>query len=261
MRHRHFALALSALALAAASFAANAGIVFTNLGTSAPPPASLGSHAMTPFSLAPQAAITEFSSVSVVPGNPVAGNLTLSPSGAKYTAGATWGSLWPGGYTGAVYFVPADPITLTLPPNTKAFYLYAQGNNIGTNVFTVTTDAGATSGPVSVVSAFNTEGATGFAFHTTAGESIVSISVSAPTAGGAAVGQFGINTGTIAPAKTCASEGYTGTKLTWCKNICEMGYTGATLDIWIHRWINRYRDLPYCAQEGGGEEEPPPQET
>ncbi len=39
-----------------------------------------------------------------------------------------------------------------------------------------------------------------------------------------------------------------------------MGYTGATLDIWIHRWINRYRDLPYCAQEGGGEEEPPPQE-
>ena len=61
--------------------------------------------------------------------------------------------------------------------------------------------------------------------------------------------------------QTCASEGYTGTKLTWCKNICEMGYTGATLDIWIHRWINRYRDLPYCAQEGGGEEEPPPQEA
>ncbi len=60
---------------------------------------------------------------------------------------------------------------------------------------------------------------------------------------------------------TCASEGYTGTKLTWCKNICENGLTGATLDIWIHRWINRYRDLPYCAQEGGGEEEPPPQET
>ena len=61
------------------------------------------------------------------------------------------------------------------------------------------------------------------------------------------------------PDTTCASEGYTGTKLTWCRNICEMGYTGATLDMWIHRWINRYRDLPYCAQEGGGEEEPPPQ--
>ena len=63
------------------------------------------------------------------------------------------------------------------------------------------------------------------------------------------------------PATTCASQGYTGTKLLWCKNICEKGYTGATLDTWIHRWINRYRDLPYCAQEGGGEEEPPPQEA
>jgi alpha-tubulin suppressor-like RCC1 family protein len=45
---------------------------------------------------------------------------------------------------------------------------------------------------------------------------------------------------------TCSNDGYTGTQLTWCRNICEMGYTGATLDIWIHRWINRYRALPYC---------------
>ena len=59
----------------------------------------------------------------------------------------------------------------------------------------------------------------------------------------------------LTPPTTCASEGYTGTKLTWCKNICENGLTGATLDTWIHRWINRYRDLPYCAVEGGGEEE------
>lgn len=53
--------------------------------------------------------------------------------------------------------------------------------------------------------------------------------------------------GTIVPATTCASEGYTGTKLSWCKNICEMNYTGPTLDVWIHRWVNRYRELPYCA--------------
>ena len=51
------------------------------------------------------------------------------------------------------------------------------------------------------------------------------------------------------PTTTCASEGYTGTKLTWCKNICENGLTGAVLDTWIHRWILRYRDLPYCAVE------------
>ena len=47
--------------------------------------------------------------------------------------------------------------------------------------------------------------------------------------------------------QSCASEGYIGTKLDWCKNICERGLTGATLDIWIHRWITRYRQLPYCA--------------
>jgi hypothetical protein len=46
---------------------------------------------------------------------------------------------------------------------------------------------------------------------------------------------------------TCASEGYTGTKLEWCKNICERGYTGSTLNMWIRRWIDRYRTLPYCA--------------
>ena len=51
------------------------------------------------------------------------------------------------------------------------------------------------------------------------------------------------------PATTCASEGYTGTKLTWCQNICEKGYTGATLNMWIRRWVDRYRQLPYCAAE------------
>jgi hypothetical protein len=48
---------------------------------------------------------------------------------------------------------------------------------------------------------------------------------------------------------TCASEGYTGTKLEWCKNICERGYTGSTLAMWIRRWTDRYRDLPYCAKD------------
>ncbi|MBN8264412.1 MAG: nuclease [Xanthomonadales bacterium] len=45
---------------------------------------------------------------------------------------------------------------------------------------------------------------------------------------------------------TCANDGYTGTKLQWCQNICEKGYSGSTLESWIHRWTNRYRDLPYC---------------
>ena len=55
---------------------------------------------------------------------------------------------------------------------------------------------------------------------------------------------------------TCASEGYKGAQLTWCQNICENGLTGQVLDTWIHRWIRRYRDLPYCAVEQP--ENPPP---
>ena len=57
--------------------------------------------------------------------------------------------------------------------------------------------------------------------------------------------------GTVYYTKTtsCASEGYKGAQLTWCQNICENGLTGQVLDTWIHRWIRRYRDLPYCAVE------------
>jgi len=53
--------------------------------------------------------------------------------------------------------------------------------------------------------------------------------------------------GTPVIGGSCAGEGYIGAKLTWCKNICENGLTGQVLETWIHRWINRYRVLPYCA--------------
>lgn len=57
-------------------------------------------------------------------------------------------------------------------------------------------------------------------------------------------------------ATTCVSEGYTGTKRVWCQNVCENGLTGQPLAAWIHRWIQRYRDLPYCAVQHPGN--PPP---
>ena len=60
---------------------------------------------------------------------------------------------------------------------------------------------------------------------------------------------FDSNCASGSPILTCASEGYTGTKLTWCRNICEMGYTGATLKMWIRRWVDRYHDEPYCMVE------------
>ena len=262
MKTRHYALALSALALAAASFAANAAIVFTNLGTGAPP-STLGGYSMTMFSPSAQAAIPDSygTPIYVIPGGPSGSTITVAPGVYKATATISWNSSWSHGYTGPMYYSGSvTQATLTLPAGTKAFFLYTQSNYYGTYNMTVSTNSGATSGPVAVNMGQlpPTDGATGFAFHATAGETISSVTITGPGDGsGFAFGEFGINGGV---ATTCASEGYTGTKLLWCQNICEKGYTGAQLDTWIHRWINRYRDLPYCAQEGGGEEEPPPQQ-
>ena len=253
MKTRHYALALSALALATASFAADATILFQNLGVNAPP-AAVGGHTVTPFDLTVQNAIPAGTQLTMIPGNPFPGSLGVSPAIAKYdftSYNATWGH----GYSSALYahtsIIPT--VTLTLPPNTKAFYFYAVSNSYGLAAITAVSDSGISSGPVAVTT--NVVGgpnsANGFAFYGNAGENLSSITISSTS--GVILGEFGIKV----VATTCASEGYTGTKLTWCQNICEKGYTGATLDMWIHRWINRYRDLPYCAQEGGEPELPP----
>ena len=262
MKTRHYALALSALALAAASFAANAAIVFQNLGTAAPP-TTVGSYSMTPFNQAAQAAIPDFTTdVTLIPGSPVAGNLLLAPGANKRTVGVNWWAgnpgAWGHGYTGPVFYVNENTSVLTLPASAQAFYFYVQPNQGGIWNVTATTNSGTTSGAIAVSSG-PSGSANGYAFYATAGETIqsVTITVSGVEGPGMALGEFGINGGV---ATTCASEGYTGTKLTWCRNICEIEHTPAVHASWIHRWINRYRDLPYCAQEGGGEEEPPPQE-
>ena len=253
MQSRHLTLTLGALALAAASFAANAAIVFQNIGNIAPP-AQLGTHTMTSFDQAPQAAITELAPVTSIPGGPGGTTVGISPASLKLTDGIGWNAptSWPGG--ASIFFFSDWGVTtqtLTLPANTKAFYFYVESNYYSNSFnYTVTTDSGTTSGPVVVAGG---GGAHGFGFYSTAGENITSISVSGDglSGGGYILGQFGINSG---PTTTCASSGYTGTKLTWCKNVCEKGYTGATLDMWIHRWIEKDRDLPYCMQE----ETPPP---
>lgn len=54
----------------------------------------------------------------------------------------------------------------------------------------------------------------------------------------------------------CSSLGYTGTKLYYCRKVCESGYTGGTLDMWIRRWIDRYHEDPPCAGGGGGDYPP-----
>ena len=250
MKIRSLTLTLSALALAAASFAANAGIVFTNLGTGAPP-ASVGGHGLVPFDQGPQAAISDFTNVTAIPGGPNGTSVGLSVASSKRTVGGSWGT-WSHGYTGAVYYPNgATTVTLNLPAGTEAFYVYAEPDPFSYQNITATSNTGATSGVISVTGA---SGANGFAFHSTAGEYITSITITADT--GFAIGEVGIG-GEVFPAASCASEGYTGLKLDWCRNICEKDYTGTQLKTWIRRWMDRYHDLPYCMRE---DEETPPQE-
>ena len=245
MQLRTLSLAVAGLMLAAGSFAANAAVLFQNLGRSAPP-AVIGGHAVTPFDQAAQAAIPDFtSSIAVIPGNPGPGVLGISPAATKYTVGSSWNSNWGHPYSGPIFRASGHPVVLTLPAGTKAFYFYSHTDLYGTFTYTVTTDSGTSSGSVAVTSGYGEgSGANGFAFYSTAGESITSITVDSGSPAGFA--EFGIATGA---ATTCASEGYTGTKLLWCQNICEKGYTGATLQTWIHRWVRQFRDLPYCAVE------------
>ena len=134
----------------------------------------------------------------------------------------------------------ADSSTLYDGVSVPSGGVQRQGNNLyDVHTFDITAAFGATSGTKTLAVASTESGGDCLA--------LVNMTLSfkpgdAPDVGGS--------------TPTCAEEGFTNTKLLWCKNICEKGYTGATLDTWIHRWINRYRDLPACAA-GGGEEEVP----
>lgn len=46
---------------------------------------------------------------------------------------------------------------------------------------------------------------------------------------------------------TCAAEGYRGTKLTLCKQVCEMNYPPTTVNALIKAWRTLYRTDPPCA--------------
>lgn len=173
----------------------SAAVLYVDLGTAAPP-STLGTLTVTPFSLALQAAVTNGTSVTVIPGSPIPGNLTSSVSLTKRTVpGGGWSS-WSHGYTGAVYsYTNNSAVTLTLPPNTNAFYFYVEPNNL-THSYTITTNSGTTSGAISV---FYMSGARGSGFYTTQpGETIVSITITGGDSSVNAIGEFGAGTSTPA---------------------------------------------------------------
>lgn len=177
------------LVLCVFTSASQAAVLFTDLGTTAPP-ATISTYTVTPFDQGVQAAIADFTDVTTIPGSPIPGDLTTTANVNKRTIGSGWGT-WSHGYTGVVYYSNgADTIVMNLPPNAGAFYFYAEPNVFSTFLISAVTDSGASSGDISVD---GSSGANGFAFYTTAGETITSITVTAESAaGGFAIGEFGI---------------------------------------------------------------------
>jgi len=250
-------LTLSALALATASFGATAA-TFSNGASIAIPAEGTGASTGSPAS--PYASTIN---VSGLTGNVTSVTVTLNSVSHTF---------------------PADIDILLVAPNGQQVLLMSDmggGNDInGVNLsFSATASAGL---PTPIVSGTYLPSNNGFAspFPAPAPSSTSNTDLSvfngpAANANGIwslyVVDDAGADVGSIAggwalniasgedeePETTCASEGYTGTQLTWCMNICEKGYTGVTLDMWIRRWMGRWHDLPYCTRE---EEEEPPQE-
>lgn len=160
---------------------ASAAIIYTDLGTAAPP-ATLGGYTMIAFPDDPRAEFSDVNDVAAPGGGTVDFDSTLDLRAVP----TSW-STWSHGYTGDVYFTNGLlDLTLTLPTGTGAFYLYVEPDPFSPIEFNVCS-AATCSGPVIIN---GTAGATGFGFHGTGGDEIVSISVSGRS--GFAVGEFGI---------------------------------------------------------------------
>jgi hypothetical protein len=116
--------------------------------------------------------------------------VTFSPSLNHRRIGDGWAS-WSHGYTGDVYYARGEhTVTLTLPPQTRAFAFYAEPNHQAVFDITATTSDGATSGAVPVD---GSGGARFFGFFATAGSFVSSIVVASPD-DDFAIGEFSICT-------------------------------------------------------------------
>lgn len=187
------------LLLLGSSLTSSAQIVFDPGSGTGSPAATLGPYTMTPV-VDNRSANTITGTTFVV--SPISGTITFSPGAYIYKTGAPLS--WANGYTGKIYFLPnsnvapppAGPIQVSLPPNTKAFYLYASPAN-GTYNVTVSARNGYLPPIEQVfpVTAAGTAYARYFGFYINQpGFSITTITITAPDAGalGAAIGQFGI---------------------------------------------------------------------
>ncbi len=176
---------LAMAALSPASHARAAGSITFSPGPGTGAPGStLGPYTMTPFPTDGRGLASE----TVVP-SPIGGALGFSSPMSHTKIGIGWAT-WSHGYTGDVYTTSGSNVTMIMPPNTGAFYFYAEPNVFSTFNITATADDGTTSGPIAVA---GSAGARYFGFWAEPGRKLVSISVTVETSAlGFAVGEFGI---------------------------------------------------------------------
>jgi hypothetical protein len=161
---------------------ATAQVTAVDLGTGAPP-ATLGGYTMTTFD----------------PG---------SIGGESYTAtevngsGTTGWSTWGQNYTGNVYAAispdgatSSGTLTLTLSGGTEAVDFYEEPNQFSDFYMTATDSSGAT--VTTLINGYHGSEGVGFYENTPGGDYLTSITVTCTDPTGFAIGEFGINGGTL----------------------------------------------------------------
>jgi hypothetical protein len=163
---------------------ANAAIFDVAWGTAAPP-ATLGPYTLTALPDDARATSLDVLDAPGVP--PLSGDVTFSQTVSHREVGVDW-STWSHGYTGDVYWTGPGKgsieLSIELPADTAAFMFYAEPNTF--DVFTITAMAQDGTEIIQDVNGF--EGAAGYGFYGTGGDTISTIRVTSST--DFAVGEF-----------------------------------------------------------------------
>lgn len=207
------ALTIAALACLSACRHAEIRPVAVEFGTAAPP-ATLFDCTLTPFPLDPRfaKAAAPYVAVKGVPGP--SGVLAFDREFQLGRIGHGWPT-WPHGYTGDIYWSGgATSATLTLPPGTRAFVLYAEPNAFAVGPRVEIVNAAGVSGrpsshaPGAAVDTDGNAGAKGYGFFAPAGSPELScVRINADT--DFAVGEFFIGSSSRSPAGLTGSPART----------------------------------------------------
>jgi MYXO-CTERM domain-containing protein len=167
-------------------------VVVESLGTVAPP-ATIGGYAMSAFEAD---GLPNFQNITEV-ASPLGGFVSFGNSVQTRSIGAGWAT-WSHGFSGDIYLRTGTSLSLTLPDDTGAFYLYVQPDQFGIFDITVSSDGSALTQSVS-----GSSGAKGWGFHAPAGGELTSIAITSTANFG--LGEFGIAAALPTPVPEPAS--------------------------------------------------------